>query len=111
MPKTKKDSEPVHAAEAPTKDTHVKHSIHGKASEHQAFLLCTGAAIHSVKQLGDELENVDEGVYYYHTQNGRNDFAQWIQDIFGDKALAESVRASHNKEHLRATLYKHLLEA
>lgn len=102
MVRTKKD--PLVHAEGKKKSV-----AKSKASEHEAFLLCTGVAVHSIRQLADELENVDDGVYYFHTQNGRNDFAQWMQDVFKDQAFADKMRACHSKDHLRATIYQQLL--
>ena len=92
------------------KKTSEKKNIKRIAAEDHAFLLCTGVAIKSVKQLADELENVDDAVYWYHTQNGRNDFAQWTQDVFEAQELADKLRSSHSKDHIRATIYQYLLE-
>ena len=81
-----------------------------KAAPHEhAFMLCTGVAVNSVKQLADELDLVDDAVYYFHTNN-RNDFAQWVQDVFGNDKLAEKIRNAHSRECMRAAIYRHLLE-
>lgn len=80
------------------------------ATKEHAFVLCTGAVITSAKQLADELDHIDDSAYYYHTPAGRNDFAQWVQDVFNDNALAEKLRQARGKDHARAAIYRYLLE-
>jgi hypothetical protein len=80
------------------------------ATKEQAFVLCTGAVITNVKQLADELDLVDDSAYYYHTPAGRNDFANWVQDVFNDNTLAVKLRQARGKDHARAAIYRYLIE-
>ena len=46
-----------------------------------AFYLCDGRVLHNLIELKRALKNMDDGVFYYHVNQEKNDFATWIHDI------------------------------
>ncbi|HIH31456.1 TPA: hypothetical protein HA235_02000 [Candidatus Woesearchaeota archaeon] len=72
------------------------------------FVLCNGEKIKSLNELASTLETMSDDVFFYHVTNDRNDFANWINDVFQDFDLAESVRKTKNRFEIVAALYKNL---
>jgi hypothetical protein len=72
------------------------------------FILCNGQSIKDFKDLADTLETIGDDIFYYHVTAERNDFANWIRDVFEEHDLAETIRSSKSRHEMMASLYKHL---
>jgi len=72
------------------------------------FVLCDGKTIKDYQELASLLETVNDDVFFYHVNNERNDFANWVNDVFGEEKLANEIRKSKNKTEIIAIIYKHL---
>jgi hypothetical protein len=55
------------------------------------FWLCDGRTIRNLTELGAALKDMRDDVFGYHVNAEKNDFANWIRDIIGDKTLASSI--------------------
>lgn len=91
------------------KKSHVPKGI-PQAPEQHVFVLLDGRRLRDVKELADTLDSMADHIYGHHVNGGRNDFAQWIQDIFQEHTLADSLRKSHNKHHAQIILYRYILD-
>ena len=58
------------------------------------FWLCDGRALKSLKELAQALKAMDNKTWDYHVTSERNDFANWIEDVFGQKTLGAAIRRS-----------------
>ncbi|GIU70372.1 MAG: hypothetical protein KatS3mg002_1608 [Candidatus Woesearchaeota archaeon] len=74
------------------------------------FILCDGRTIKDYRELAAILETISDDVFYYHVSSERNDFANWIRDVFGEEELADKIRNSKSRHEMIAILYKHLFE-
>ena len=83
-------------------------SVFIELSPDKYFVLCDGSTIKDYKELAALLETIGDDVFYYHVTNERNDFANWISDVFGEHELAEKVRNSRSRHEMMAIIYKHL---
>ena len=63
------------------------------------FWLCDGRTLKNVKELLSALEDMNEGVFKYHVNDTKDDFANWIRDIFNDKQLAEALSKVKDKNN------------
>ncbi|MDD5087074.1 MAG: hypothetical protein PHV16_04965, partial [Candidatus Nanoarchaeia archaeon] len=63
----------------------IKKSILKNAPEENCFILCNGQQVKNVKELADALEVLDDDVFNHHVTFDRNDFANWIKDVFKDE--------------------------
>jgi hypothetical protein len=81
-----------------------------QAPEQYVFVLVDGRRLRDVKELADALDSMADHVYGHHVNPQRNDFAQWIEDIFREAELAAELRHSHNKHHAQIILYRHILD-
>lgn len=62
----------------------------------KSFWLCDGRVFRSMKDLGEALESMDGMVWNYHVTKEKNDFANWVEDVFGDKRLGLALRKAKN---------------
>ncbi len=46
----------------------------------------------SIRRLLEELRRAPPGVIYHHLADGRNDFANWVENVFREEALAGRLR-------------------
>jgi hypothetical protein len=69
-----------------------------------AFHLQDGRVIYSIKDLMDSLSGMPDDVFHYHVNQEKNDFANWIRDVFRMPQLAERLRPLHNKLALKQFL-------
>lgn len=74
------------------------------------FVLNDGRRIKSISQLSNLLNDMSDEVFFHHVTPDRNDFYNWIKDVFGDSVLAERIRNVKNKKELNKQLIKRLLE-
>lgn len=79
-------------------------------SPEKYFILCDGRTIKDYKELAAILETIGDDIFYYHVTSERNDFANWIRDVFGEEELAERIRNTKSRHEMIALLYKHLFE-
>lgn len=88
--------------------TSVKKKLKKKIPEEHFFMLITGARLRNIKELADALENIDISHYEHHVNENKNDFANWIKDVFEEFDLAEKIKTAKNKDHARFIIYKHI---
>lgn len=72
------------------------------------FVLCDGKTLKDYRELASMLETVNDDVFFYHVNSERNDFANWINDVFGEEKLANDVRSAKSRIEIMAIIYKHL---
>jgi len=56
------------------------------------FWLCDGRALKSLKELAAAFETMDEKTWDFHVTAEKNDFANWIEGVFGQKQLGAAIR-------------------
>lgn len=93
-----------------TKITKTKNKILQDAPETQYFLFCDGQPVKNVTQLAEKLEHIQEEVFNHHVTENRNDFVNWIKDVFEEIELAEEIAGLKNKDHVRLAIYKHIVK-
>ncbi|MFH1649727.1 MAG: DUF87 domain-containing protein [Candidatus Woesearchaeota archaeon] len=68
------------------------------------FKLEDGTELHSIKDLREYVPKMNDDVFNKHITPEKNDFAQWIRDVFHNKELAEKVSRAHDRESMEAAL-------
>jgi hypothetical protein len=74
------------------------------------FITKDGQKIRNISQLQKLLLNMKDDVFDHHTKQGRNDFSNWIRDIYKDRALADTVMLCRTKQSLAEKLKEKLIE-
>jgi hypothetical protein len=80
-----------------------------RAPKEKYFWVVDGTVIRSIKELAQAVDSMDYNIYQHHVNNGRNDFAQWIEDVFKLTSLGRELRQSNNKDRTVITILKHLV--
>lgn len=58
----------------------------------KAFWLNDGRMLKNLKELGQALETMDGALWNFHANAEKNDFASWVEDVFGQKQLGSALR-------------------
>jgi hypothetical protein len=73
------------------------------ASEDKRFFCQDGCVSKSLHQLAECLAHMTEDSYRHHVTPLRNDFSNWVRDVFGDDKLANDLtRCANRAEAVKA---------
>ena len=78
------------------------------ASSHNSFWMNDGQILNTLVALTGALRGMEAAVYKYHTNNGRHDFANWVDDVLADVECAADLRKCKTAKTAHATVVKHL---
>ncbi|MBU0581208.1 MAG: hypothetical protein KKA19_08525 [Candidatus Margulisbacteria bacterium] len=70
----------------------------------KAFHMINGKMITKLSDLSNEIESSDEQTFYYHVNDQKNDFANWIKDVFNNSNLATKIDKARTKNELVSVL-------
>ncbi|MEM3374755.1 MAG: DUF5752 family protein [Candidatus Woesearchaeota archaeon] len=73
------------------------------------FILATGVPLKNIKELALALQTMDEWVFNHHVNEHRNDFSNWIKDIFNEDALAEELKEIKTIKETELKLLRYLV--
>lgn len=76
----------------------------------KSFILCDGRVIFNCVELADLLITMNEDIFVYHVTDNKNDFANWINDVFCDSNLASKISVIRNKLVMSVEIYKYMFE-
>jgi hypothetical protein len=114
MSKRKENSghikEPKVVLKKPVKVEKTRKGILKEAPEEHCFVLCNGEKVKSVLALADALEVLSDDVFNHHVTFDRNDFSNWVNDVFKDEDLAMSLAGVKDKKDTRIVMYKHIIK-
>ena len=111
MPKKQtKQAKPKKQDKAKTNEVIAVKKLLSTAPEQHSFFVADGTMISNLAQLVDRLETMHEDTYKFHANNDKNDFSNWIRDIFEDAQLAESLKTASNKIEAQLAIAKRLLK-
>lgn len=88
----------------------VKKTVLGHAPEEYHFVLKDGTRLKNLYDLIDALANMHEDIYNHHVNEQKNDFANWIEDIFEDKNLAKEIKQINNQVETKIALMKKIIK-
>lgn len=71
--------------------------IVSNVSEDKKFWVCDGRVLKNLKDLENALRTMNDGTYRYHVNDNKNDFYNWIKDVFNNSKLADEIRNSRNQ--------------
>ena len=68
------------------------------AAPEQCFWINNGPVLKSLKEMAESLPQLNNETFQHHVNKEKNDFSKWINDIIGDKQLANDLLSSRNKD-------------
>jgi len=66
-------------------------------SEEKAFWCYGGEVFKNLQELAAALERMSEEAFRHHVTEHKNDFSNWVRDVFGDTTLANQLRKATTK--------------
>jgi hypothetical protein len=88
----------------------VKRLLYVEVTPDKYFVLCDGRKIKSGKELADTLQLISDDMFKYHVTDAKNDFANWINDVFGEPDVAKKIRTIRNRLEMSVELYRHMFD-
>ncbi len=76
-------------------------------TDEKPFYLSDGTVIHSISYLLDLMPFKQE-VFQQHVNNEKNDFYNWIINVFNDEGLAESIRDKLDQESFKDSIISYI---
>jgi len=76
--------------------------------QENAFKLVDGKVIKNILELKKALKEMNKEVFNCHVNSAKNDFYNWIKDIYQDKLLAESIKNTKTPEEIIKLIEKRL---
>ncbi|OGM02085.1 hypothetical protein A3K72_00025 [Candidatus Woesearchaeota archaeon RBG_13_36_6] len=68
------------------------------------FYSIDGKIIKSLADLHLALKLMDEKHFYFHVNEEKNDFANWIRDVLEERELSDRIGLHKNRENVLADL-------
>ena len=88
----------------------VKRTLYVDVSSDKYFVLCDGRKLKSAKELADTLQLINDDMFKYHVTDTKNDFANWINDVFGESELAKKIKTIRNRLEMSVELYRNMFD-
>lgn len=64
------------------------------------FFFAHGRKAKDIEGLKKVLEKIEDSEFNHHVNDQRNDFANWVEHVFGEQGLASKLRTTYNKEDM-----------
>ena len=67
------------------------------AAPEQCFWVNNGPILKNLEELANTIPQMSDETFKHHVNNEKNDFSAWVNDVIGDKKLANDLLSSKNK--------------
>lgn len=110
MTTTKKAGEKKGGTKKPAAPRNLKKAkrVLVQAQGPQCFWTHNGAIISTLIDLSNLLSAVHADVYKYHVRKDKNDFADWVEFVLGDKELAGALRKARTPKSAHTVVVRRL---
>ena len=88
----------------------IKKKLLGEAPVERHFVVADGKKLKNIIELADALETMTEEIFAYHVNEHKNDFSNWIKDVFSEHSLAEDIKRAKNKLETQIVLLRRLVK-
>ena len=82
----------------------------GEAPQDKKFILKDGRLLKDMVELSHALEHMSDDVFNHHVNSYRNDFKNWIADVFGEKELAAQIEKAKTRTDMQLAILKHIVK-
>ena len=72
----------------------------GEVQPEQCFWVNNGPILKKLEDLANYLPNMSDETFKHHVNKDKNDFSAWINEVIGDKSLANELMSSRSKESI-----------
>ncbi len=68
-----------------------------KCDAEKSFYVSDGSVYSTLAQLAKGLKKMHPDTYAYHANEQKNDFHNWVKDVFGEQKLAQKLLSAKDK--------------
>lgn len=77
-------------------------------SEDQCFSLVSGEKLYTLDNLSEAINLIEPDVFHAHVNDQKNDFANWVEHVFGEVELANRLREHATPLRMMVSIEKFL---
>ena len=82
----------------------------GEAPHDKRFVLKDGRVLKDLVELSHALEHMSDDVFNHHVNNSKNDFKNWVRDVFSQKELAAELEKAKTRSDLQLAVLRHIVK-
>ena len=88
----------------------IRKKVLGEAPEEHHFVVADGRKLKNIIELADALETMTEEIFRHHANEAKNDFSNWVKDVFYDHSLAEDISMAKNRLETQIVVLRRLVK-
>lgn len=81
----------------------------GEAPKDKRFVLKDGRVLKDMVELAHALDHMSDDVFSHHVNASKNDFRNWVRDVFSQKELAAELEKAKTRNDLQLAVLKHIV--
>jgi hypothetical protein len=94
----------------PVSREQAQHFLAVVTPEWKSFWVHEGPVFSSLKDMAAALPKLTAQSFAHHVNEAKNDFADWVEFVVGDKELADAVRGTKTPKQIMVSLDRRLKE-
>lgn len=87
-----------------------KKNILKDANSNHYFFVQDGIVLKNVLDLSKQLDKMTDEVFRHHVNEMRNDFSNWIKDVFKEEKLAKELLKTTDKDKTQIIILKYVIK-
>ena len=88
----------------------IRKKVLGEAPVEHHFVVADGRKLKNIIELADALETMSEEIFRHHANEFKNDFSNWVKDVFYDHSLAEDISRAKNRLETQIAVLRRLVK-
>ncbi len=85
-------------------------NLNQDAKPENAFYCADGAVLKNLRELAEKLKNISADAYKHHANEYKNDFHNWIKDVYCSERLAKKIAHAKSNSGAAAIIEKALAQ-
>ncbi|MBI2176545.1 hypothetical protein HYU40_04355 [Candidatus Woesearchaeota archaeon] len=81
----------------------------GEAPHDKRFVLKDGRVLKDLVELSHALDHMSDEVFNHHVNASKNDFRNWVRDVFSQKELVVELEKAKTRNDLQLAVLKHIV--
>lgn len=84
--------------------------LHNNVKPENEFFLQDGRQLKNLKELVTALNTMDEATFSHHVNENKNDFHNWIRDVYEDKHFARKLLMARTRQETAYQVQRRIME-
>lgn len=78
------------------------------AGDQECFWVNNGPVLRDLSELARAMHEISDDQFWYHVRTDQNDFARWVEEVFGERALARKIERTKSRTGTYRVLVAHV---